>query len=234
MGTLAPLRRSSWDTMIIPNDLDEILSEIEKKVLHAQKLYISHELNTIEDVQKRAFKILVSAVISLRTKEKTTWSVSEKLYEKIHSWEELVGVEVSVLAKLLFPCGFYNRKAGQLKEIAHLILTKFQGEVPRDIDTLLTLPGVGRKVANLVVTEAFGEEGICVDIHVHRISNRWGLVNTQNPDETERVLRRILPLRFWKIYNKLLVQFGQTICLPVKPKCGLCFLAQRCEFANLK
>jgi len=136
------------------------------------------------------------------------------------------------LMNLLYPCGFYKRKAAQLQKIAEIIISKHQGVTPNSLDALLELPGVGRKVANLVITEVFDEDGICVDIHVHRIANRWSWVKTKNADETELRLRGILPLKYWKTINQYLVLFGQNICLPRNPKCRDCFLNNKCPSSS--
>ncbi len=132
------------------------------------------------------------------------------------------------IAKLIYPVGFYRTKAAVIVGICRELVERFKGRVPDSIDELLTLKGVGRKTANLVVTQAFGKPGICVDTHVHRISNRWGLVRTRAPDETETALRAVLPRRYWIEYNGLLVAFGQTICQPFSPWCSRCPVADWC------
>ncbi len=213
-------------------DLDEIFQQIAIRLNEAPRLYISHELNKITDKQEKAFKVLVSAVISLRTKEAVTWKVSEKVFSKIKNYQELMNYSISELMNLLYPCGFYQRKAEQLKKIASIILEKYQGSTPENLEQLLELPGVGRKVANLVITEVFDKDGICVDTHVHRIANRWQWVITNLPDETEMRLSEILPKRYWKTINQHLVLFGQNICLPRHPKCSDCFLKQKCPHIN--
>jgi endonuclease-3 len=218
--------------MINLSDLDWILPEIAVLTKDMPPLYISHKLHDIADPQERAFKILVSSIISLRTKEKATWAVSERLYDKVSTIEELLVLPVDEMEELLFSCGFYKQKTRQIKAVCEILMNKYKGHVPETIEELLTLPGVGRKVANLVVTEAFEKEGICVDIHVHRISNRWQLVETKAPDSTEMALRQILPHKHWREYNQRLVVFGQNICLPVKPHCGTCFLREKCPSAQ--
>lgn len=219
--------------MIQTSDLDFILPQIEVLTQDMPRLYISHRLHDIPNPDERAFKILVSSIISLRTKEKATWEVSERLYARISSLEELLALPIGEMELLLFSCGFYKQKTRQIKAVCQILKDKFSGHVPNTIEALLTLPGVGRKVANLVVTEAFEKEGICVDIHVHRISNRWGLVCTKDPDATEMALRQILPPKHWRAYNQRLVVFGQNICLPINPKCGECFLREQCPSASL-
>ena len=132
------------------------------------------------------------------------------------------------IAGLIYPVGFYRTKARVVRGICRDLLERFGGQVPDRLDDLLTLNGVGRKTANLVVTEAFGRPGICVDTHVHRISNRWGLVKAPNADKTETALREVLPRRYWLEYNGLLVAFGQTLCQPVSPWCSRCPVAAHC------
>lgn len=218
--------------MISFDDLEYIYAEIDSKLKDAPRLYISHELKDIKDIQEKAFKVLVSAIISLRTKEAVTWKVSEKVFSKINNYQELMTYPANELMSLLFPCGFYKRKTGQLIAIAKIIITKHQGETPKSLELLLELPGVGRKVANLVITEVFDDYGICVDTHVHRIANRWNWIKTKNADETELKLREILPKKHWKKINKYLVLLGQNICLPRNPKCNDCFLQDRCPYIS--
>ena len=218
-------------TVILFSDLEWILPQIEELTRGMPRLYISHILHDIANPEERAFKILVSSIISLRTKEKATWAVSERLYQHVSTVDELLALPVEEMELLMFSCGFYKQKTRQIKDVCQILKDKFDGHVPQTIEELLTLPGVGRKVANLVVTEAFEKEGICVDIHVHRISNRWGLVNTKDPDATEMALRQILPRKHWRAYNQRLVVYGQNICLPVKPKCPSCFLREQCPSA---
>jgi endonuclease-3 len=135
--------------------------------------------------------------------------------------------------RAIYPVGFYRNKASQIKELCRVLLDSYGGKVPDDIDELLKLKGVGRKTANLVVTVGFGKPGICVDIHVHRICNRWGYVATSRPDETEKVLRAKLPPEYWLIINDLLVTFGQNLCTPVSPKCSTCPLFRLCDRAGV-
>jgi len=143
-------------------------------------------------------------------------------------------IPVAELERLIFPVGFYRTKAGVISGICTNLIESFGGEVPDDIDALLTLKGVGRKTANLVVTEAFRKPGICVDTHVHRISNRWGLVKTTTPDKTEMALREVLPGRHWLEYNPILVAFGQTLCHPTSPWCSRCPVEVHCPRLGVK
>jgi len=216
--------------MIEISDLNNICKQIELDFRDAPRLYISHELKDMKNIDDKAFRVLIAAIISLRTKEKTTWDVSVRLFQHVSNFQDIAEIDLEELQGLLYPAGFYKRKAIQIKDIADICLDKYDGRIPQTIEELLEFKGVGRKVANLVVTEVFDTDGICVDIHVHRICNRWGLVKTKNPDLTEMVLREILPIQYWRVINQRLVIFGQNWCLPVKPKCEKCFLNQKCEY----
>ena len=174
------------------------------------------------------FRTLISCILSLRTKDATTAAASLRLFEKAHTPEAILALSAKTLERLIYPVGFYRTKARVIRGICRDLIDKFDGRVPDEIDALLTLKGVGRKTANLVVTEAYGKPGICVDTHVHRISNRWGLVRTKTPDKTEIALRAVLPARHWLEYNGILVAFGQTICNPTSPWCSRCKIAAMC------
>ena len=174
------------------------------------------------------FLTLIGCVLSLRTKDEVTAAACERLFAKATTPEKILALPPRTLEQLIYPVGFYRTKVKVIRGICHDLIANFSGEVPGDIDKLLTLNGVGRKTANLVVTQAFGKPGICVDTHVHRISNRWGLVASTTPDKTEMALRKVLPRRHWIDYNKVLVAFGQTICQPVSPWCSRCRISNDC------
>jgi endonuclease III len=174
------------------------------------------------------FRLLVACVISLRTKDAVTADASARLFAVAASPEKLAKLPEGKIAKLIFPAGFYNTKAKQIRSIARRIAAEHGSNVPADREELLALPGVGRKTANLVLGLGFGVPAICVDTHVHRISNRLDLVRTKTPEETERALEKVLPQRLWIEINDLLVTFGQNICQPVSPWCSRCPLAGRC------
>ena len=174
------------------------------------------------------FKTLISCILSLRTKDQTTAIASERLFARADTPAEMLSLSAKTLERLIYPVGFYRTKARVIRGICRDLIDKFHGRVPDEIDQLMTLKGVGRKTANLVVTEAFAKPGICVDTHVHRISNRWGLVKTKTPDKTEIALREVLPARHWIAYNGILVAFGQTICHPTSPWCSRCKIASLC------
>jgi len=176
----------------------------------------------------KPWAVLVSTILSLRTKDEVTRSTSRRLLEKAGGPAELLALGIEETARLAYPAGFYRTKAANLQKIAALLLEKHGGQVPADMDALLSLPGVGRKTANLVLTEAFDMYGICVDIHVHRISNRAGWVSTQTPEKTETALREKLPKKYWKRINGLLVLYGQNVCRPVSPFCSRCVIKEHC------
>jgi endonuclease-3 len=173
--------------------------------------------------------VLVSTILSLRTKDEVTLVCSKRLLEKAPSPETLLTLPEDEVARLAYPAGFYRTKAGNLKKIAAILIEQYGGAVPPDMDTLLALPGVGRKTANLVLIEAFDLPGICVDIHVHRISNRTGWVSTKTPEETEMALRERLPKKYWKGINALLVLYGQNLCRPISPFCSRCAITKHCR-----
>ena len=172
--------------------------------------------------------VLVSTILSLRTKDEVTLEASKRLLAKAPGPQELAALREDHVARLAYPAGFYRTKAANLKKIAVILLDQFKGEVPADMDALLALPGVGRKTANLVLIEAFDLPGICVDIHVHRISNRCGWLSSKTPDQTEMILRDILPKKYWKGLNALLVLYGQNLCRPVSPFCSRCVIKAHC------
>lgn len=178
------------------------------------------------------FRVLVATILSARTKDQTTTAASERLFSEVPSLDALHRIPLAKLERLIFPVGFYRTKARMLKQLPGAITTLYGGIIPGSVEELVKLPGVGRKTANLVVTEAFDRPGICVDVHVHRICNRLGLISTRTPAESERELRRLLPLKYWKTWNRYLVAYGQTLCLPRSPKCPQCPIRARCDFSR--
>jgi endonuclease-3 len=175
-----------------------------------------------EKAVDRPFEVLVSTILSLRTKDAVTSLASERLLAQASTPKALASLPVPKIEELIYPVGFYHTKARSLVETCRILLQDHCGKVPQNMEELLKLPGVGRKTANLVITIGHGDYGICVDTHVHRISNRWGYVKTKTPKETEFALRARLPKRYWKTYNDLLVTFGQNQCVPISPWCSTC------------
>ena len=174
------------------------------------------------------FRILVGTILSARTQDATTAAAVEKLFARVKTPAQLAALSEAEIESLIFPVGFYHTKAKHLKQLPAALAQNFNGRVPDEIDDLCTLPGVGRKTANLVRALAFRKPAICVDVHVHRISNRLGLVQTRDPHATEMALRETLPRKYWMDWNSILVAFGQTRCRPVKPRCAGCPIARYC------
>ena len=174
------------------------------------------------------FAVLVSCIISLRTRDEVTELASARLFTLAKLPAELLELSNAKIEKAIYPAAFYRNKTKSLKDLCQVLVKEYSGKVPDKLEDLLKLKGVGRKTANLTLILGHNKPGICVDIHVHRISNRWGYVKTKSPDETEMVLREILPKRFWKGYNHLLVSFGQNLCKPVSPFCGSCSIEDQC------
>lgn len=178
---------------------------------------------------REPFFALISTVMSHRTRDDVTYPAAEKLFESFSTPEEMAEADVEEIESLIRNVGFYRVKAGRIKEISKILLEEYDGRVPDEMETLLKLPGVGRKTANCVLAHAFlKEDALAVDTHVHRISNRLGLVVTKNPEETEIELKKVLPKKYWIDVNILLVKFGQNICRPVSPRCGICVLNDMC------
>lgn len=174
------------------------------------------------------FRILIATILSLRTKDTLTAVVAPRLFAAADTPETMLALSEEQIAELIYPVGFYRTKARSIREVCALLLERHGGNVPADLDALLALPGVGRKTANLVLTMGFDLPGICVDTHVHRITNRWGYVQTKTPEETEFALRAQLPPEHWTTINGLLVTLGQNVCHPTSPKCSICPVAAYC------
>ena len=188
-----------------------------------------------DDIRPRSpFHVLISCLLSLRTKDSATATASKRLFAVADDPQTLAITPVGKIEHLIYPVGFYRNKARTVVEISQVLVEKYGGQVPPDIDELLAFRGVGRKTANLVLTEGFGLAGICVDTHVHRICNIWGYVRTKTPEETEYTLREKLPRRYWISFNKLLVTFGQNQCKPVSPLCSTCPIFGMCSGIGVK
>ncbi len=185
-------------------------------------------LTLVAAQQDDPFLTLAGCILSLRTRDQVTAAAAQRLFARARTPAAMLALNPRTLERLIFPVGFYRTKVRVIRGISRDLIDRFAGRVPDSIDALLTLKGVGRKTANLVVTEAFHRPGICVDTHVHRISNRWGLVRTGTPEKTEAALRAVLPRRHWLDYNRVLVAFGQTICQPLSPWCSRCPIEPVC------
>ena len=182
-----------------------------------------------EQTERDPFRILIACLLSLRTKDETTGPAAERLFALADTPEAMLRLSRRQIEQAIYPVGFYRTKARVIHAVCRQLIERFKSEVPANLETLLTFPGVGRKTANLVVTMGFGLPGICVDTHVHRISNRLGFVRTKTPEQTEWALRAKLPRRHWIELNDLLVAFGQNVCQPISPKCSICPVRRACH-----
>ncbi|MBE9527938.1 MAG: endonuclease III [Proteobacteria bacterium] len=214
------------------------IDEIDRAVEILREEYKTFPVPYVTEVaaeKKRSpYKVLVSCILSLRTKDSTTREASERLFKIAPTPERLARLEVEVIERAIYPAGFYRVKAGTLKEVGRVLVEERGSKVPDTIEGLLELKGVGRKTANLVVTMGYNKPGICVDVHVHRITNRWGYVRTKSPDSTEMALRKKLPEKHWADINDLLVAYGQNLCRPVSPYCSECKLYGMCNRVGVK
>lgn len=181
------------------------------------------------DSFKNPYLVLIACILSLRTNDRTTYPATLRMLELAKTPQEMMRVKQEDLEKAIYPVGFYKNKAGQIIELSRKIVEEYDGKVPDNIDELCKFKGVGRKTANLVMTLGFGVPAICVDVHVHRIFNRFGYIKTKNPEETEFALREKLPVEFWIPINTLLVTHGQNVCKPIKPMCDVCPVCAYCN-----
>ncbi|MFP4465444.1 MAG: endonuclease III domain-containing protein [Candidatus Goldiibacteriota bacterium] len=216
--------------MISGKNIDKTMN-ILKKISSAYKPPV---LERFAYDKKDPYWVLIPCLLSLRARDETTAVVSEKLFAAAPAPAEIMKLPRPKLEKIIYKSGFYRNKAKAIHETTKMLIEKYSGKVPDSLEELLKLPGVGRKTANLVVTAAFNKPGICVDTHVHRITNRWGYVDTKNADKTEMRLREILPKKYWIKINYHLVLFGQNICLPVSPYCSRCPLRGMCPQKNVR
>ncbi len=224
-GRIRPAHAASTAGPLPTRTMSRVIARLER----ALPAWDTTALAAVADASGRdPFRILVSCLLSLRTKDETTGPAAARLFALADTPAALASLPAPAIARAIFPVGFYRTKARGLRAVSRQLLERFGGEVPSSLDDLLSLPGVGRKTANLVVTFAFGLPGICVDTHVHRITNRLGYVRTRTPDETELALRARLPRRHWIGLNDLLVSFGQNLCHPTSPHCSRCPVATAC------
>ena len=214
------------------------IAAIDKALKAEFKAHAAPIIELIEAQTHDPFCVLVGTILSARTKDACTAGAVKRLFaaararqgrESVFTPEDLDRLSQSEIEKLIFPVGFYRDKARHLKELPNVLRERFGGVLPNTVEELCELPGVGRKTANLTVAVGFDLPAICVDVHVHRISNRLGLVKTQTPFETEMALRKLLPVEYWKTWNSHLVSFGQTRCGPLHPKCEGCPIAGFCN-----
>ena len=182
----------------------------------------------------RPFRILIATILSARTKDENTTKAADKLFKLYGTPQKLAKAKVKDVEKVIKSVGFYHVKSKRIIEVANLILSKYNGKVPADIDKLVDMPGVGRKTANCVLVYAFEKPAIPVDTHVHRISNRLGLVDTKTPEETEMALRGKIPKKYWLDINNTFVMYGQNICKPISPMCDVCKIRKTCNYFQTK
>ncbi len=212
------------------NNIDKVIKILKRE---AQK-WNTPVVTEIADRRKDPFKVLISCILSLRTKDETTSGATERLFNIAGSPEEMLRLSPRAIEKAIYPVGFYKTKAENIKRICGDLVSSYNSKVPDEIDELLKFKGVGRKTANLVVTLGYRKPGICVDTHVHRISNRLGYIRATTPKDTEFALRKKLPPIYWIIYNDLLVAFGQNICKPISPFCSQCSIKEYCDRVGVK
>ena len=215
-GTIRPMK---------PQDIHNIIATLREEY----KTWQTPAVTIVAQCDGSPFKVLISCIISLRTKDDVTDQASARIFARAETPEEMLLLTVDEISSLIYPAGFYRTKAAQIAVLSQELVEKYHGIVPDSIDELLKFKGVGRKTANLVVTLGFAKPGICVDTHVHRICNRLGYITTKTPDDTEKVLRAVLPAEYWIEINDLLVAFGQNHCHPVSPRCSSCKVANICE-----
>jgi len=211
----------------MPRTVAEI-DRIVRTITRANRQRSPTAVGAVAQDSRDPFQILISCLISLRTKDEVTGEASARLFRLARTPRALADLPATTIASAIYPAGFYRTKARTIKEVSRAILERHDGNVPDEMDALLAFKGVGRKTANLVLTIGFGMPGICVDTHVHRISNRLGIVKTTTPEQSEFALRKVLPRRHWIPYNDLLVTFGQHVCKPISPLCSTCPLRDLC------
>jgi len=205
--------------------INDVIKIMKKELAVGIMPIVSH----LAENQRDPFVILISTLLSLRTKDEVTAVATDRLFALATTPAEMLRVPLQKIAKTIYPVGFYHVKARTIHWVCRDLIKRFNSKVPDDLDELLSIKGVGRKTANLVVSLAYGKKGICVDTHVHRISNRFGYVKTKTPDETEFALRAKLPHKHWIIYNTIMVAFGRKTCKPISPLCSKCPVFKYCD-----
>jgi endonuclease-3 len=203
----------------------EIIRRLEKELERREIPIVS----LLAEKHRDPFEILISTLLSLRTKDEVTAAARERLFALASTPEAMLRLSEETIRKAIYPVGFYRKKAETILEVCRDLIDRFHARVPETLDELLTIKGVGRKTANLVVSLGFGGAGLCVDTHVHRICNRLGYVRTKTPEETEFALRKKLPPKYWLRFNTLLVAFGRNTCRPISPFCSSCPIAVYCD-----
>ena len=213
--------------MVTTRNIDDVLRRLTRLIRQWKEPVVGH-------YKDDPFATLISCLLSLRTQDATTLAASERLFRLARTPQAMLQLSTATIERAIYPVGFYKTKARTLHHVCRTLIDRYEGRVPDELDELLTIKGVGRKTANLVITLAFRKPGICVDTHVHRISNRWGYVRTKTPEQTEMALRRKLPARHWIMLNDLLVTFGQNLCHPTSPWCSRCPLTRECAKTGVR
>lgn len=211
--------------------------EIEKVYVILGEEFKKYRMPIVDLIQiqtRDPFKVLVATILSARTRDETTAAAAKRLFEEVASVKDFNDFSIKAIEKLIYPVGFFHEKAKNLKQLPIVLQEKFNGQIPETVEELIELPGVGRKTANLVVAVAFDKPAICVDIHVHRISNRLGYLKTDTPLQTEMALRKWLPQKYWTTFNTCFVSFGQNTCKPVNPRCDRCPVYDHCARTSVK
>jgi len=211
------------------NDIAKVVEILTREMALRKRPIVS----ALAEQEHNPFQILISTILSLRTKDEVTGEATKKLRALAATPEEMLKLSEEEIAAAIYPVGFYRNKAKTIRNLSQVLTERYHSRVPDTMEELLKLNGVGRKTANLVITLGYRGEGICVDTHVHRISNRLGYVITKTPEETEFALRDKLPRVYWTMYNTLMVAFGQTICKPLSPLCSQCPVRQYCARAGV-
>ncbi|MHA2227271.1 MAG: endonuclease III domain-containing protein [Candidatus Hodarchaeales archaeon] len=225
---------SRYESPLSPERIDEILTKISLATSELRDPIVTK----ISKTRKDPFRILITTILSLRTKDEMTHKASNQLFERADTPEQIYAIPADELEQIIYPVGFYRRKTETIHNICKRLIDEYQGQVPDSLDELLTFKGVGRKTANLVITMGYGKPGICVDVHVARITQRIGVVSTKgmkddkilfrDADNVEMILRKILQKKWWVPINDLLVRWGQNICTPISPKCSICIINNDC------
>jgi len=210
--------------------MTSLSKNIEAIMVILPKVYSSNEKTTLNRMRKKPdpFKILISCLLSLRTQDKNTEKASRQLYEVANTPQEILSLNITKLEKLIFSSGHYKKKSRILQSVSNELIQRFNSQVPSTKEELLSIKGIGPKTANIVLAFAYGQEVLPIDVHCHRIPNRLGWVKTKTPEQTEKELENVLPRKYWKEFNAIFVQFGQTICQPISPWCSKCPINKYC------
>ncbi len=213
--------------MLNDKEVDYVFSQFRKKL--EEMNFPVPAVGLIAEEDNSPYRVLVATIISLRTQDKVTYEASKRILSEAPDITKLYSLSEERIQDLIKPSAFYLRKAGQLKEIARTVISSFNGEIPSTKKELMSLPGVGTKTANLVLNLSFNEPYICTDCHVHEITQRLGWSGEKTPEETEKALEKILPMKYWIEINELFVRYGQALCTPLSPKCSICPIDKECR-----